>query len=210
MSPPRIKRIWYWLRDRVYPAPEGNPQKTEALPPQSLAGEALEFAYDWLKDEVKAEDERSKIVDGKLQNILPLSSIVITLVLALITFLTSGRASQFTRSSVLVVTVGGAYVALQFLCAFSWAIRGLSRKSYERATLTDITPQTNDPKTILTWRAIQKIFSQLQHNKEVTNHKVTQLACGHTAIKNGVWGLVLVIIIVCSIVAFRLLCEDHH
>ncbi len=202
MCQPRTKRIWYWLRDRVYPAPEGSPRKTEALPQQPLSGKALEFAYDWLKDEVKAEDERSKIVDGKLQNILPLSSIVITLVLALITFLTSGRANQFTRFSVLVVTVGGAYVSLQFLCAFSWAIRGLARKSYERATLIDLRPQTNDHKAILTWRAIQNMSNQLQHNKDVTNQKVTQLACGHEAITNGVWGLVLVIVIVCSIAAF--------
>ena len=85
--------LFYWLRDRIYPAPHGKKIKKPHTEPDWIlteppACEVLEVAYEWLKEELKMEFERTKLVDLKLQSILPLSSIVITLLLALITFLT--------------------------------------------------------------------------------------------------------------------------
>src|SRR5437870_5383474 len=118
-----LKRIFYWLRDRVYPSPEGiRPRlsftKTDWILKELPSSESLDLAYSWLKDQLKAEDDRGKIIDGKLQSVLPLSSTVNTLLVALIVFLTNGKAGQYTRSSVIGVALGCAYVALQFLWAF--------------------------------------------------------------------------------------------
>lgn len=202
-----LKQTYYWLRDRVYPSPEGiKPRfsivKNDWILKEPPSGEPLNIACSWLKDQVKAEEDRGKIVEGKLQSVLPLSSTVITLLLALITFLTSGKAGQYTKSSILLVTLGCAYVATQFLVAFFRAIRGLARQSYDRADVDDIAPQPSDNKDTYIRRAFSRLAEILQHNTETNNDKVTQLACAHEALKNGVVGLLIVIIILLFITTY--------
>ena len=200
-------QAFYWFRDRVYPSPEGvKPKvcfaKMDWILKEPPSGEPLESAYDWLREQINSENDRGKIVDSKLQSVLPLSSIVITLILAVITFLTNGKAAQYTKPSILLIVSVCAYVALQFLGAFFRAIKGLSRREYLRASLAEITPNPGDSKDAYIRRAFSKLAEILQHNTETNNDKVTQLACVHEAIKNGAVGLLIVILILLVITAF--------
>ena len=170
-----------------------------AAPPPD---DATDFAYEWLSNEVKTEEDRTKMIDGKLQSIVPIASTVITLLLALITFLTSGKVAQFTRTSILIVTFGGAYVAIQFLWAFLRAIKGLARRDFLRVKPKDIIPNTNETKETMRRRAFEEMLEILQYNKESNNNKVTQLACGHEAIKNAIVGLIAIIFTLLFITLF--------
>lgn len=203
----KLKQTLYWCRDWIYPSPEGinselTPAKTDWLLKEPPSGVPLESAYSWLKEQLKAEEDRFKTIENKLLGILPLSSTVITLLLALITFLTNGRAAQYTKPSILLTTWGGAYVAMQFLAAFFRAINGLYMRSYIRADLNDIIPQPNDTQDTYIRRSFNLLAEIFQHNAEINNSKLTQLACAHKALKNGVVGLFIVLVLFLLITTF--------
>lgn len=193
------KDTFYWLRDRVwttleYPTSKKSVAVTEWS--DSLAGDVavIEAAYNLLKDELKTEDDRMRIVETKLLSIASFAPIAMTITVAIVTFLTGGKVREFTRPSILIVGFGGGYVALQFLRAVLAAINGLERRSYSRILLTSIVPGPREEKEAYLKRACKEMIRVITENKEVINEKVSQLALGHTAIKNAVWGLLLVLI----------------
>jgi hypothetical protein len=130
--------IAYWLRDRLRPTleavPEGNPEPEwpEGTAPNI---DALNLAYESLQNEMKSEEERNRIVESKLLSISSFVPIAMTIVVAIVTFLTSGKAQLFTRPSIYIVAILGGYVALQLLFAVLDAIKGLARRTYSRVGL---------------------------------------------------------------------------
>lgn len=195
-----MKKVLYWVRDRFWPYLE---PLAEAQPPSSdewsvthaLDNDALEAAYALLKDEFKINLDLVKMVDSKLQSISSLSPIAITIVAAVIAFLIGGKVQQFTRVSILVVAIGGFYIALQFVRAMLAATKGLERKGYYFTRLSDIPPRLEEKKEAYIRRFCKDIADNLRRNREATNGKVDQLALGHEAIKNAVGGLLVVILV---------------
>src|SRR3989442_1563083 len=126
---------WFW--DRIWPTLVSDPKaqdKTDPEWPATLTStdEVLELAYEALREEMKSEDERIKVVEAKLLNISSFVPIAMTILVAIITFLTSGKVQLFTHMSVWVVAVFGGYIALQFLLAVRAAIKGLARRPFQR------------------------------------------------------------------------------
>lgn len=194
------------LLDWVWPTLVTPPKKDDVAAfewpiDKSADAGTLEAAYSLLKDELKSEDDRAKIIESKLLSISSLIPIAMTVTVALVTFLTSGRVSEFTLLSILIVGTVGAYVALQFLRASLAAITGLGRKSYAHIKVEEIAPQPGEKKEAYLQRICALMTQTIAFNREVINEKVGQLALGHEAIKNAVRGLLLLLLVILVIVA---------
>ena len=202
-----IKKKAYWIRDCIWPLLEPlsgvpNPPKAEWADPDSTETDALETAYSFLRDEYKAEFERVRMVESKLQSISSLSPIAITIVAAIVAFLTGGKLDQFTRTSTLFVEIGGFFIAFQFVRAMLAATEGLERKGYYFTSLRDIPPKIDEKKGEYIRRLCEDLAANLRNNREVTNGKVNQLALGHRTIKNAVFGLLVLILVLVLITIF--------
>ncbi len=201
----RRKELQDRLIDLVWPTLVPPPKKDEVAafdwPDDKSADDGtLEAAYNLLKDELKSEDDRAKIIESKLLSISSLVPVAMTVTVAMVTFLTSGRVGEFTRTSILIVGTVGAYVALQFLRASLAAINGLGRRSYVHIETEEIAPKPEEKKAAYLQRICGLMAQVLAFNREVINKKVDQLALGHEAIKNAVRGLLVLLLVVLLIV----------
>ena len=195
-----------WLRDRIWPTLVPHPKagnKTDLEWPENLAAsdDVLELVYDALKEEMKAEDERIKIVEAKLINTSSFAPIAMTIFVAMIAFLTSDKVQLFTRVSIWIVVVFGGYIALQFLLAVRAAIKGLARRPFKRLSLEDVFPQAEESRTDYLLRACKKVSCAIAKNRKGIDQKVGQLALCHESILNAVWGLLILLFILLMIVA---------
>jgi hypothetical protein len=202
----RSRRLFYWLRDRVWATvvarpKAGGPPAFEWPNNTRVETEAVEASYNALKEELKAEDDRFKIVETKLLSVSTFVPVAMTITVAIVTFLTSGRVSQFTRTSILIVGTAGGYAALQFLRAALAAVNGLGRRSFAHMEIKDIAPRPNEKKEQYLQRACAQMVSILCINREGINKKVSQLALAHESIKNALWGLLVVLLATLVIVA---------
>lgn len=193
-----------WLLDRIWPTLVSDPKarnKTNPEWPATLTStdEALELAYEALREEMKSEDERIKVVEAKLINISSLAPIAMTIFVAMIAFLTSGRVQSFTRMSIWVVVIFGGYIALQFLLAVRAAIKGLARRSFQRVSLEDWFPRGRESRTDYLLRACKEVTDTIVNNRRAIDQKVSQLALCHESILNAVWGLLIMLVILLAI-----------
>lgn len=161
--------------------------------------EALEASYAILKDELKVEDDRSKVIEGKLQGVLSLVPLAMTIVFAGVTLLTSDKFKTISRTVAVVEVIGAFYIALQILRALIAVINGLSGRGYYYFRIEDTIPKEGETKEIYLNRTCKEIFEMIRSNREVTNEKMNQLSLSHTAIRNAVWGLFIVIGIILTI-----------
>lgn len=202
----RRKDVQARLLDLVWPTLVALPKKDEAAAFEwptdaSVDNGALEAAHNLLRDELKSEDDRAKIIESKLLSISSLVPVAMTVTVAIVTFLTGGRVSQFTRTSILIVGFVGAYVTLQFLRASLAAITGLGRRSYNHIETNEIALRPKETKTAYLQRTCAQMAQILASNREVINTKVDQLALGHEAVKNAVWGLLLLLVVILVVIA---------
>ncbi|HEX8459359.1 MAG TPA: hypothetical protein VF656_18850 [Pyrinomonadaceae bacterium] len=193
------------LLDLVWPTLVGQPRTEEIVafewPDNKPANdETLEAAYNLLKDEMKSEDDRAKIIESKLLSLSSLIPVTMTVTVAIVTFLTGGRVSKFTLPSILTVGAIGAYISLQFLRAALAAVSGLGRKSYKHIQVEEIAPKGDEKKGAYLQRMCSQMVQILAFNREVINKKVDQLALGHEAVKNSVWGLLFLLLVILVIV----------
>jgi hypothetical protein len=174
------------------------PKETPAVPAwpggRPCPLETLEVAYAALKDELNAQEDRAKTVETRLLSVSSLAPVSMTILVAVITFLTSDRAREFTWGSVLAVGLVGSYVAFQFLIALLAAVNGLGRRPFNRLAIKDIVPQPDEGKDAYLKRACDELTEAILKNMGAVDDKVSQLALAHEAVKNAVWGLLLVLI----------------
>lgn len=193
------KERLHWLRDRVVPTLVLAPPKEAPVEPawpaeRSYQPETLEAAYEALKEELRAQDDRAKTVETRLLSVSSLAPVSMTIMVAVVTFLTSEKAREFTWGSVLVMGLVGSYVALQFLVALLAAVNGLGRRSFSHLSIKDIVPQPNEAKDAYLRRTCAELAEMILQNSVAVDDKVGQLARAHEAIKNAVWGLLLILI----------------
>ena len=200
-----LRAVSNWLRDRAWPTVVFPPKESDAIafewPGSSpVEVDTIEAAYNILKDELNAEDDRVKLIESKLISISSIVPVAMTITVAMVTFLTSGRVSQFSRASIVIVGLVGGYITLQFLRASLAAVNGLSRRSYEYLQLEDIAPKPNESKEKYLQRICVQMVDILNSNREVINGKVSQLALGHESIRNALCGLLILLLIILIIV----------
>lgn len=187
-------RDWFWPTAVLHANPVSNTATKVEWPEKNPSTtEALEASYALLKDELKAEDDRSKIVESKLQGILSLVPLAMTIVFAIVTFFISGKVASTSPKIIVTEFAGVFYIALQILRALLAVVSGLSSRSYTHLHIDDFIPKEKEDKETYLNRICKEIFDIIRSNREVTDGKVTQLKLGHRAIRNAVWGLFIVI-----------------
>lgn len=196
-----LKESLYWLRDRIVPTLVPAPPKEHSGEPtwpgvRPFPLETLEAAYDALKEELRSQEDRAKTVETRLLSVSSLAPVSMTIMVAVVTFLTSDRAREFTWGSVLAVGLVGSYVAFQFLLALLAAVKGLGRRSFSHLSIRDLVPQPDETKDAYLRRACAELTEVIIHNRAAVDDKVSQLALAHEAVKNAVWGLLVVLIII--------------
>jgi hypothetical protein len=200
----------YWLRDCFWPTLV---LERKAIPdtasqvkwPDTISSitETLEASYTVLKDEMKLEDDRSKIVESNLQGILSLVPLAMTVVFAIVTIFIGGKVGAVSSKVIIVEIIGSYYLALQTLRALIAVINGLSSRDYKGLRIEDVVPQPGETKEVYLNRTCKEIFDIIRENREVTNEKIGQMKLGHAAIKNAVWALFIIIGIILTITVFE-------
>ena len=200
----------YWLRDCFWPtlvldrkAIPDTASQVKWPDTVSTTKEALEASYAVLKDEMKLEDDRSKIVESKLQGILSLVPLAMTVVFAIVTIFIGGKIGAVSSKVIIVEIVGAYYLALQTLRALIAVINGLSSRNYNYLRIEDVVPQQGEAKETYLNRMCKEIFDIIRQNRSVTDEKIGQMKLGHAAIKNAVWGLFFVIGIILTMTVFE-------
>lgn len=206
-----MRPVLYWLVDRFWPTLE--PQKAAPISqvPKWVgtgltSAEVIESSYQMLKEEAKAVEDDLRIVEAKLQTISSTAPIALTILVAIVAFITSGRFKEFTEPSVLTVLTVACYVEVQFLRAFLAAVQGLSRKQFSAFQLADTIPSRNYSKDQFLLKTCEKLAGIISKNRLLVNAKVEQMALGHTALKNAVAGLLLMVAVVLAITIL----ETHY
>jgi len=161
-----------------------------------LNGETIESAYTMLRQEYDAETDRIRTVETKLLGVSSLAPVAMAIIVASLTALTTRNLQAFTRVSVFVVGVVGGYVSLQFLRAIQAAIAGLSRRSFFAISLKDLYPLANETKEDYLTRNCLELADVIRCNRAEIDAKVTCLALAHTAIRNAVFGLLFLVLVI--------------
>ena len=203
----RTKQVSHWLRDLVWatldPPPRNLLGDTDELRPEINADahdDVVREVYGRLSAELEIEAERRRAVETKLLAVGSVAPIAVTIMVAAISFLSSGRLRDFVPESVLVVLIIAVYVALQFLRAMLAAICGLSRRGYSGPQISEIVRAgTVEPSGYLR-NASNDVARRIEQHRETTNEKVSQLAVAHFAIRNAVVALVVELVIVAGLV----------
>jgi small-conductance mechanosensitive channel len=161
-----------------------------AWPELSFEDDTAEVAYEILKDEHNAENDRMKTVETKLISISSLAPVAMAVVVTSFTILSSGRIQTFTRASVLMVGLSAGYISLQLLRAIVASISGLTRRSFSVVELSDLYPRAKESKSVYLYRNCRELAAVIRENRTEIDFKVTSLAYGHRAMKNAMFALV--------------------
>jgi hypothetical protein len=196
----RSRRLEDFLVDLIWPRASGPSPVSSCEPawPHSLAIkiETLESCYEALKEEHQAETDRIRTVETKLLGISGLAPLAMAVIVASFTVLTNRSLQAFTRISVLLVGIVGGYICLQLLRAILAALAGLKRRRFVAFTLKDLYPLPNETKAGYLTRSCSDLAEVIRRNRAEIDAKVTWLDIGHTAIRNAVIGLLMLVIVI--------------
>lgn len=203
----RTRKTIDFMVDLIWPR-ESSPvsvSPAEAKWPHSAAlnPETIESAYDLLKQEYDAETDRIRTVEAKLLGISSLAPVAMAVIVAAFTVLTNRSLQAFTRVSVLMVGIVGGYISLQFLRAVQAAIAGLSRRSFFVVSLEDLYPLPGESKANYLARNCGELSEVIRGNRAEIDAKVTWLAIAHTAIRNAVFGLLLLVLVIIGLAVLQ-------
>jgi hypothetical protein len=196
----RSRRLGDFLVDLIWPRATGPSPASSSEPawPHSLAIkiETLESCHKALKEEHQAETDRIRTVETKLLGISGLAPLAMAVIVASFTVLTNRSLQAFTRVSVLWVGIVGGYICLELLRAILAALAGLKRRRFVAFTLKDLYPLPNESKAGYLTRNCSELAEVIRRNRAEIDAKVTWLDIGHTAIRNAVIGLLILVIVI--------------
>lgn len=200
-----MKPFLNWFRDRLWPMLEGEEPAYVEVPVEFATAPSSGVAsvvYARLQEEMTAEADRRRAVEAKLVAVSSTATVAVTITAGVVTFLTSGRAGEFTDASVRVLAVASLYVALQFVHSAMSAAQGLARASYAGAVVQDLLSDGADQDSYFRSRCIE-LSQRLGQHRYANSQRVSQLALAHTSFLNATWGLVCMVGIVALIAAWR-------
>lgn len=139
--------------------------------------------------------ETRRSIEARLTSMIGLSSIAGTLVFAGILALATGTLYVKTFSLRLLIAVGALYLVLQICCAVHASVRGLQRRSYLAAQVSDVLPLSRETHTGWLRRQIALYPDRLLDMRSNNNEKVSLMAVAQRAMINFVGGLTLLALI---------------
>jgi hypothetical protein len=199
-------QILYDFRDWVFPHPqplsadETKKQKSSesaALEDWSIRTENLPNDTSTLAEYLNSctsalsrERDRAVSADSRLTTIVGLSSIAVSVVFGVI--ISERPPSSGCLGMMIFLTP--VYLVLQLVSAMFAGTKGLGRRSYRQGSAVDLLP-SNETRSKHLRRQIADFYGILAQHQEQNNKKITQMAVAHRALKNFVWGILLLTVI---------------
>lgn len=175
----RVNRVAEFLLDCLWPTAHPHTAGQAEIAdhqvisiPNIADAEVLKSVLEAVETELKREDDRRGSVDARLQAVGAFAPVAVTLLLAVVTFLTSGRSGSFTVLSVKVMSVVSFYVASQFLRAVIAAVHGLGRRNYQAFTEAALVEHIGSEQEYRLARA-RAMITWIAEHRRATNAKVT-------------------------------------
>jgi hypothetical protein len=157
-------------------------------------------AYEKLIEE---DGERLKSVESRLSSILGLTSITATLLISGILALLNGTLGDSSKVVRGIAGAGAVYLSLQIICSTLAAVRGLSRATWIRPSLEDLIEPADEGSIVTTRKRAIAACKRYQSTDRNVNHKVTQMAIAHAAIRNFAAASVIISILGFGAVLFQ-------
>ncbi len=163
--------------------------RVAALPPHEKSLRKYSEVSEKLLEE---ENDRRQSVEARLTSIVGLTSIAGTVVFSGIVAQATGKLPTQATLLKWILVFGAVYLTLQICSALFAAVSGLSRRAYPADRPTDLLPSIGETPPSY-WRSrIVELAEMVVEHQSTNNEKVTQMAVAHRAMKNFLFGLLVV------------------
>ncbi|MGC1685729.1 MAG: hypothetical protein WA734_08930, partial [Candidatus Acidiferrales bacterium] len=163
-------------------------EKVAALP------EDANVLVAYLKECTRLLNEEADVrhsVEGRLTNIVGLSSIAGSIVFGVIYTEATGNLHAQTTATQTLLALSALYLTLQICCAVFASIVGLKRRNYHTEMASDVLPSLGETHLAYLRRQITASAERLDDHRRQTTAKVSQMGVAHCAMENFVGGLIL-------------------
>jgi hypothetical protein len=157
--------------------------------------EELASSLEEVKSMLDIERNRQQSVEGRLSSIVGLTSVTVTMVLAILTLKLSNGTNLdgISGAQRIAILVLSTYIVLQLVCALSAAVKGLSRRGYLELVVEDVLPKKNEKSEDFTRRLMCELVECVHDHDRINSEKVSQMAVAHRALKNFFVGVLFLI-----------------
>ena len=195
----QMQRLCDRIPDWIWPHLTGNaedpPEYEERFSTKHT--ESLTEAENVLQNRQNQVAERIRSVESKLIAMLTLTSVLSAVIGASLAATTAlgkveAETEVFAWAAVILVT----YVSFQVLRALWSTVAGLTRRSYKQLSLIDIVPQGEETAETYRIRLLNLQSDHLSWNEWAVNQMVGEMAVAHTALKNALTVVFLLIVLV--------------
>ena len=194
--------------DMLWPRITGDEEKSPVIDeqPPYIFPELLATVENMLTQRMTQSETRTATVDGKLLSLFRLTSLLATLVIALL----AGAAGlipsvQREERSLVWAAIGLIlYMVAQLICAVNSTIKGLEASGYVSQTKATIMPLPGETVYQYKRRQFRDIIFVAEQNEWRTNQKVSHMKVAHRAIRNTVFPLVGLIGVVATLTFMKL------
>lgn len=191
------------LPDWLIPSVEGPPP----TPPDAIPLDwgtnpdvaLVRLAHAELRSLIGNESDRMKAVDTKLVAVGAVAPLAMSIVTAVVTFLTSGRVANYTAPSVVAVVVGAVYVGVNFLAALRSSVRGLQARGYAEVVPSSLVPPADSCETAYLLSLCDDLSARTEQHRNTTNEKLSHLNVAHRALVNAFVGLFCTVVLLATI-----------
>ncbi len=150
-------------------------------------------------------EDRIKGVESKLMGSLTLTSVFSAAVIASLAAATKlGLIEEDAKPLAWVAVPLVFYTAIQVLRALWATVDGLVRRGYQQLTLCDIVPKSDETNDAYRIRLLNIQINHLNWNDCVVNDKVSCMAVAHTALKNALTAIFLLVLLTLAIAVCQL------
>ncbi len=141
--------------------------------------------------------ERIRSVESKLIAMLTLTSVLSAAVGASLAASTAlGKVEEETKIFAWAAVILVFYVSVQVLRALWSTVAGLMRRSYKQLSSTDMIPQKEETAEAYRMRLLNLQSDHLFWNEWVVDQMVSEMAVAHTALRNALTVVFLLILLV--------------
>ena len=194
--------------DLLWPRITGGKESSPVIDeqPPYILPELLDPVENMLTLRMAQAENRTATVDGKLLSLFRLTSLLATLVAALLAGAAGLIPSVQQDEGVLVWAAIGliSYMVVQLICAVNSTIRGLEASGYASQTKATIMALPGETVYEYRRRQFRDIIYVAEQNEWKTNQKVSHMKVAHRAIRNTVLPLVGLIAVVATLAFMNL------
>ena len=203
----RKRRLYDRIPDWIWPHLAGDaepaPQEQDYFSAKH-AGSLVEVSG-ILLSRVAQVEERSRSVESKLLALLTLTSLLSTAVAAsLVAATTLGTVKEDAKLFAWFAVFLVFYTDVQILRSLWATVAGLMRRSYKQLSSADIAPQDGEANEGYRVRLLNLQVNHLSWNEWVVDQKVSDMTVAHTALRNALTVVFLLVVLALGIAAVQL------